>query len=80
MTPCKEPSVQTFKSSWLDMPGLKEWLQEKKHSQGHSVAYCKDCLCYLHSNKLCDLKLHAKTQKKLKSATEMSGSVRQVLK
>ena len=70
MTPCKELSVQTFKSSWLNMPGLKEWLQEKKHSQGHSVAYCKDCICNPNSNKLWDLKHHVKTKKHFKNARD----------
>ena len=77
MPPRKEQSMQKFRSGWLNIPGLKKWLQEKKDSKGQSVAYCKVCLCYLSSNKLCDLKDHENTKKHLKNANEMSGAVRQ---
>lgn len=68
---------QKFKREWLTNPVLKKWLIEKKNSSGASVAFCNHCNLSLNSNKLSDLQAHGKTQKHVRQASLMAGSVRQ---
>ena len=70
--------TQNFRKEWLSDAELRDWITEKKKSNGESVPFCKFCQCPLNS-KLSDLKAHFRTKKHSANAKDLSIARQPVL-